>query len=262
MDIYLYLDKKTFIHHLHPITKIFGLLLLFILAMTFNHPLYAFCLLIFILVIVAISKSFHNLIRIKTMLILLIVFSCIFWTFFVKGSTLLWEFWRLKVYKESLFYALAMGLRFDTVLICGMIFLSCTKIEEFTVGLNKLGLPFSMSFALSLAFRLVPTFTGTTETVIQAQKSRGLNLDDGGILQRIKKHAPMVIPIFIYAIRNADLLAMSLESKSFGSNKSRTYYKEFKSNITDYLVMIFLLLLDMVCIYMRVNQFGVVLNRL
>jgi energy-coupling factor transport system permease protein len=244
MEIYLYLDKKTFIHRMHPITKMFGLLLLFVAAMTFNHPIYVFSIFIIVLIIVGLSKSFHNLGRIKTILILLVVFCTILWTFFIRGSSILWEFGPVKIYKESLLYAMAMGIRFDMVLICGMIFLSCTKIEEFSAGLNKLGLPFSMSFALSLAFRLVPTFTGTTETVIQAQKSRGLDLESGGIFQKIKKHAPLFIPIFIYTIRNADLLAMALESKSFGSRKSRTYYNEFRTTVADYLVIAFLLLMD------------------
>ena len=262
MEIYLYLGRDTFIHRLHPITKIFGLLLLFALAMTFNHPFYAFIVFLFILIIIGLSKSFRNLGRIKTMLILLVVFCSVLWTFFIKGSTILWEFGKIKIYRESLYYAIAMGLRLDTMLICGIIFLSCTKIEEFTAGLNKLGLPFSMSFALSLAFRLVPTFAGTTETVIQAQKSRGLDLESGGIFKKIKKHTPLIIPIFIYAIRNADMLAMALESKSFGGRRHRTYYNEFKTTIVDYLVIAFLLILNIACIYVRLKGFGVVMNRL
>jgi energy-coupling factor transport system permease protein len=143
-----------------------------------------------------------------------------------------------------------------------MIFLSCTRIEEFTAGLNKLGMPFSMSFALSLAFRLVPTFAATTSTVIQAQKSRGLDLESGWILSRIKKHVPLLIPIFIYAIRNADLLAMALESKSFGLRKDRTYYQEFKVGHADYIAIAFLVILDGLFICMRLNQMGYVLHRL
>lgn len=262
MEIYLYLDKKTFYHRLHPITKIFCLLLLFVSAMTFNHSVYVLAIMFIVFIITGISKSFQNLIRIKTILILLFVFCSVLWTFFLKGTTVLWKMGFVAIYKESLLYALAMGLRLDTILICGIIFLSTTKIEEFSAGLNKLGLPFPISFALSLAFRLVPTFSATTETVIQAQKSRGLDLESGWIFQRVKKHVPMIIPIFIYAIRNADLLAMALESKSFGIQKDRTYYQDFKVTIADYLMLIFLVMLDFACIYLRLNQYGFIVDRL
>ncbi|MGB9598127.1 MAG: energy-coupling factor transporter transmembrane component T family protein [Candidatus Poribacteria bacterium] len=262
MEPYLYLDNKTFYHNLHPVTKIFCLLLLFILTMIFNHPVYVSIVMIFVISIIVISKSFQNLVRIKTILILLFLFCSILWTFFLKGSSVLWKLGIITIYKESLFYAIAMGLRLDTILLCGMIFLSTTRIEEFSAGLNKLGMPFPISFALSLAFRLVPTFSATTETVGQAQKSRGLDLESGWIGQRLKKHIPMIIPIFIYAVRNADLLAMALESKAFGIRKDRTYYLYFNVTIVDYMMLMFFVIINAVCLYLRLKGYGVVIDRL
>lgn len=262
MEIYLYLDNKTFYHNLHPVTKIFCLLLLFVLAMLFNHPAYVFAVMLFVVSIIAVSRSFKNLTRIKTILILLFVFCSILWTFFLKGSSVLWRLGNIVIYKESLFYAVAMGLRLDAILLCGIVFLSTTRIEEFSAGLNKLGMPFPISFALSLAFRLVPTFFATTEIVEQAQKSRGLDLESGWIGQKLKKHIPMIIPIFIYAIRNADLLAMALESKAFGIRKDRTYYLNFKATIADYLMLIFLVTINIICLFLRLKGHGVVIDRL
>ena len=262
MEIYLYLDKNTAFHRLHPVTKIFSLLLLFIVAILFNHPLYVLALAVFVILIGGLSRSLSNLRRIWVLLILLLIFCSVLWPLFLKGSILLRKLGPFSIYRESVLYAVAMGLRLDMMLICGMIFLSCTRIEEFTAGLNKLGLPFSVSFALSLAFRLVPTFAATTSTVVQAQKSRGLDLESGWILSRMKKHVPLLIPIFIYAIRNADLLAMALESKSFGLRKDRTYYREFKANLSDYTTIAFLVILNAACIYLRLNRMGYVLNRL
>jgi energy-coupling factor transport system permease protein len=262
VEIYLYLNKNSVFHRLHPVTKIFSLLLLLIAAMTFNHPLYLLGFALFVIIICILSKSLSNLKRIWLPLILLMIFCTVLWPLFLKGSQLLWKIGPLYIYRESFLYSIAMGLRMDTMLICGIIFLSCTKIEEFTAGLNKLGVPFPVGFALSLAFRLVPTFAATTGTVIQAQKSRGLNLERGWILGRIKNHVPLMVPIFIYAIRNADLLAMALESKSFGLRRDRTYYQEFKSGFSDYITIAFLVIMDGLFIMMRLNQMGVVMDRI
>ncbi len=262
MEIYLYLDRGSVFHRLHPITKIFSLILLIVAAMLFNHPLHVLALGGLVTFIGSLSRSLSNLKRIRTLMIMLLVFCTVLWPLFLKGTDLLWKLGPISIYRESLLYAVAMGLRLNVMLICGIIFLSCTRIEEFTAWLNKLGLPFSMSFALSLAFRLVPTFAATTATVIQAQKSRGLDLESGWILTRIKKHVPLLIPIFIYAIRNADLLAMALESKSFGLRKKRTYYKSFDVTRADYAAIALLAIMDGVFIFMRLNQMGLVLNRL
>ena len=40
MNIFLYLEKGTWVHRLDPRTKIFGTLALFTLCLCFNHPLY------------------------------------------------------------------------------------------------------------------------------------------------------------------------------------------------------------------------------
>ncbi len=262
MEIYLYLDRDSVFHRLHPVTRIFSLLLLFVMAMTFNHPLYVLAIGGFVVFISGLSGSLSNLKRIRVLLIMLLVFCSVLWPLFLKGPNLLWKWGPVSIYRESLLYAVAMGLRLDIMIICGMTFLSCTRIEEFAAGLNKLGIPFSMSFALSLAFRLVPTFAATTTTVIQAQKSRGLDLESGWILTRIKKHVPLLIPIFIYAVRTADLLAMALESKSFGLRRKRTYYQKFRVTLADYMSIVLLVGLDAVCIAMRLNQMGCVLDRL
>ena len=262
MEIYLYLDKNSLFHRLHPVTKIICLLLLFVAAMTFNHPLFLLAIVFGVVIISLLSRTIVNLNKIRTMLILLMIFCTVLWTLFLKGSELLWNFGPIYIYRESLLYSIGMGLRLDLMLICGLIFLSCTKVEEFAFGLNKLGVPFSVSFALSLAFRLVPTFAATTSTVMQAQMSRGLDLESGSIVSRIKKHVPMLIPIFIYAIRNADMLAMALESKCFGIRKSRTYYQEFKPGVADYLSIGLLAISDSVFIYVRLNGMGYVLDRL
>lgn len=262
MEIYLYLDKGSFFHKLHPVTKIISLLLLFLMAIIFNHPLYLLAIAIGVLLIIIFSRSLPNLYKIKTLLIFLILFCTVLWSIFLKGENPIFKFGSLIIYKESFYYAISMGIRLDIMLICGIVFLSCTRIEEFTNGLNKLGIPFPVSFALSLAFRLVPTFTATTTTVIQAQKSRGLDLDRGSVFNKIKKHVPLIIPIFIYAVRNADMLAMALESKSFGARKERTYYQNLNMKFADYLSIFFLIFLNIIFIYMRVNNLGYIMDRI
>ncbi|MEW6095085.1 MAG: energy-coupling factor transporter transmembrane component T [bacterium] len=262
ITIYLYLDKQTVIHDLNPITKIISLLLLFALSLVFNNPMYLLFLLGFTLLIGYKSKSLENIVRIRVLLICLVVMCPVLWTFFIKGKTILWQYKFLSVSKESLLYGLGMSFRLAMMIISGMIFISCTKVEEFTWGLQKLGLPFRVSFALSLAFRLVPTFAQTAQTITQSQLARGLDLDKGGFIVKIKKYIPVIIPILAYAIRKTDLLAQALESKGFGTKGPRTHYLEFKVFIVDYLVVGLLICLLVFSILVRLSGFGIVIDRL
>ena len=119
-----------------------------------------------------------------------------------------------------------MGLRLATFVGTGLIFLSTTRNEELTNGLIRMGCPYPIAFALSTALRLVPTFAGAGATIIQAQVSRGLDLESGNIFSRVGKFIPQAVPLFIYAIRHTNLLAMALESKGFSPESKRTMYYE------------------------------------
>lgn len=253
MSMFLYLDKDTPLHRLNPVTRILGLLLLFILSLYWSNPLYLLCLLIFALLLVHIGRAWVNLRKMLYFLLLLAVFSTILWSFFYKGERVLFKIGVFSVTRESLLYGLGMGIRLDFLLISGLIFISCTKVEEFTLALKRMGLPYPVCFSLSLAFRLVPLFYGAASTILQAQKSRGLDLESGNLLQRIKKYIPLLTPIFLYAVRNVDQLAVALESKGFGTRKERSYYLKFTTGRGDYLALTLLGLSNLACIYFKLR---------
>jgi len=260
--MFIYLDKESFLHRLHPVTKIAGLILLFIWAMVFNHPLYICIVFLMVFFLSILARSLSNFKKFWITLIILAFFSTLLWSFFLRGPTRLFKLGFIQISKESLLYGLAMGIRIDTMIVSGIIFLSTTRTEDFTQGLSTLGLPFPVSFALSLSFRLVPTFSATTSTIIQAQKSRGLDLESGRLLKRIRKHIPLFVPILIHAIRNTDLLAMALESKGFGFKNRRTYYLHFRSTWQDWLSIGILAGLIGFSFYLRLNGHGVILHRI
>jgi len=260
--MFIYLDKESLLHRLHPVTKIAGLILLFIWTMVFNHPLYLSIIFLMVFFLSLLAKSLSNLKKFSIILAILAFFSTLLWSFFLRGPTQLLKLGFIQISKESLLYGLAMGIRIDTMIVSGIIFLSSTRTEDFTLGLSSLGLPFPVSFALSLSFRLVPTFAATSSTIVQAQKSRGLDLESGRLWKRIRKHIPLFIPILIYAIRNTDLLAMALESKGFGFKKRRTYYLHFKPTWRDWLSIAILAGSIGFSFYLRLNGYGMIFHRI
>ena len=77
----------------------------------------------------------------------------------------------------------------------------------------------------------------TSSTIIQAQKSRGLDLDSGSVLEKIRKHIPLVIPTLISVIRSTNVFSMALESRGFGYSPLRTNLLELRLNAGDFLAM-------------------------
>ncbi len=252
MNIFLYLDRDTWVHRLDPRTKLTGALILFAVCLCFNHPLYMAGISLGIMVCALSAKALLNFWRFRIILILLVIFSTALWPFFIQGPTLLWSFGPFQVSKESLLYGMAMGLRLANFVAIGLILLSTTRNEEITNGLIRLGCPYPIAFAISTALRLVPTFAGAGVTIVQAQMSRGLDFKSKNIFSRVVQFIPQAVPLFIYAVRHTNLLAMALESKGFHPGSKRTFYYEPHMRKIDFWVIVLLVLVLLVMIILRV----------
>ncbi len=253
MNIFLFLDQDTPIHRLDPRTKLISALLLFGICLCFNHPLYLALISTGVLLMASWARAWPNFWKLRFILLLLILFSSVLWPFFVPGSTLWWTWGPFSLSRESVFYGLAMGLRLSTFVGIGLIFLSTTRNEELTNGLIRMGVPYPLAFALSTALRLVPTFAGAGATIIQAQVSRGLDLESGNIFKRMGKFIPQAVPLFIYAIHHTNYLAMALESRGFDPGSKRTFYYEPRMKKVDWVVLGIFFLIFCVLLFMRLG---------
>jgi len=252
VDPFLYLDRDTWVHRLDPRTKMFLLIGAFALAFLFVNPLYGLVVLAIVLAFGYAAKSLVNLKRIWFILFMIAVMTVILWSIFGGGETPLFWF----VEREALLYAVGAALRIDVMIIAGMIFLSTTRNEEIATGLVKLGIPYRFAFAVSTALRLVPTIAATGSTIGQAQRSRGLDLESGNIIQRVRKNTPLLIPVFVSTIRSTNVFSMALESKGFGASKERTYFLRLAMGRRDVLVLVVFSLLLAAAVALRAAGYG------
>ena len=252
MDPSLYLDRDTFVHRLDPRTKMLLLLGTFVLAFVFLEPRYLAGGMALVLLFGYLAKSLANLRRIWFILVAIAVVSTVLWALFGSGQTPLFFF----VEREALLYGIAVALRIDITVVAGMIFLSVTRNEEIATGLARLGIPYRFAFAVSTALRLVPTIAATGSTISQAQRSRGLDLDSGNALERIRKYVPLLVPVFISTIRSTNVFSMALESKGFGASSKRTFFLRISFGWHDAVALIMFAALLGGAIALRAAGFG------
>ncbi len=249
MDMFLYMDKDTYMHRLDPRTKTFMMLGSFaIIAMFYTlTPLMVISALV--ILYGASGKTLPNLKRIRVVLMMIGLFSLVIWSFAKPGATPVLG----PISWEGIIYGVAMAIKIDTMIIAGMIFLSSTKMEEIPVGWVRLKIPYRVAFAFSTALRLVPTIVGTSYIITQAQESRGLDLQSGNLLVRAKKYIPLLIPVFVSVIRGTNVFAMALESKGFGYSDKRSNYLETGYNKADIILLTVLVLLLALSIYLKIT---------
>ena len=252
MDPFLYLDRHTWVHRLDPRTKMFLLVGAFVLAFLFLNPLYGLAVLGIVVGFGALARSLVNLKRIRFILVMIGLVTVVMWSVFSQGETPLFLF----VEWEALLYGIGTALKIDATIIAGMIFLSTTRNEEIATGLVKLGIPYRFAFAVSTALRLVPTIAATGSTISQAQRSRGLDLDSGNLIQRVRKNTPLLIPFVVSTILATNVFSMALESKGFGASPKRTYFMHLVMGRRDLLVLAAFGLLLIAALYLRFAGYG------
>jgi energy-coupling factor transport system permease protein len=100
-----------------------------------------------------------------------------------------------------------------------------------------------------MAVRLVPTIALEAQTIIDAQRSRGLEMERGNLIQRIRNYIPILIPLVVSAIRRSTELAEALESRAFGVTKDRESLVELRMKLSDYATVIIALTVLAIGIY-------------
>lgn len=258
MDMFLYVDNNSVLHRLDPRTKLVIMLMSFSIAVMFMNIIVLGFLMIIMIIYGASGQILGNFKRIRVVLVMITLFSLVIWTIARPSDNKVFIF-----SLEGLFYGIMVALKTNTMIISGMVFLSSTKIEEISEALVKFKIPYRVAFAFATAIRLVPMIVATSYTIIQAQKSRGLDLDSGNILQKIRKYLPLMIPTIISVIRSTNIFSMALESKGFGYSNNRTNYLLLTMKGSDYFILFLGIILLTAAILLKINTdvFGVFIRQ-
>lgn len=104
---------------------------------------------------------------------------------------------------------------------------------------------------LSLILRYIPTLLFETEKIIKAQASRGLDFNESKLKDKVMQIIALLIPIFIISITRAEELSDAMEARGYIIGEKRTRIDEFKFLVSDYLGLIFTLLVVSTIIVLR-----------
>jgi len=119
-------------------------------------------------------------------------------------------------------------LRFLLFVFAIDIFFLTTSPDDFSLTLEYLHLPLVISLSFSLALRFIPTLAIQLNEIVDAQLSRGLKLDTGGFLKRIKNYLPILIPLIVISIKKSIEIAEALEIRGLEAGVKRVSYTTLK----------------------------------
>jgi energy-coupling factor transport system permease protein len=147
--------------------------------------------------------------------------------------------------------AIAMTLRFIVLVESFSVFFLTTSPDHLGLALEQTRIPYEFCFAFTTAVRFVPVLAEEAQTIMDAQKARGLELERGNFLKRIKNYIPILIPLIVSAIRRSLELAEAMESRAWGATKNRTNLYVLKMHRGDIVLIAVTVSILTVAVYVR-----------
>jgi energy-coupling factor transport system permease protein len=237
-----YQKSNSFMHRLHPITKLVFILCYFILVIVLANIFLSIILLILILILVRASNIPLILFARRTRFIL--IFSIVLFVaqvmFNHQGRTLFTLIpsfipfigGAIPVTSVGIETGMVIACRFLSIITSSFLFVSTTHPNEFAYALMQAGLPYRYGFTLIITLRFLPLFGSEFGMVRKAQLARGMEVSirPRKIMRTLRL---TFIPLLVSGMSKVEALSISMEGRGFGHSSKRTFVRRIRTRRVD-----------------------------
>ena len=238
-----YVQGRSFVHRLDPRTKIILLLAFSSAALLTVDAAINGAIFAALLGLAYLSGSFRHwlklLWRAAPLIAIIVVFDSLFshvgWgpTLFEANQWIL----RIWVTPGSIVYAITVGIRFLTVIGMSCLFIMTTQFEDFVAGLRKLRVPYVIALSLGLAFRSVTLLSADLKAIVDAQRSRCMELDARSILHGVDRLLPLAVPAMVCLIYRSRNVSSAMICRGYGHTGKPTLYSRLQLGRGDWIIL-------------------------
>lgn len=238
-----YFPGNSVIHRLDARVKLVLTLALIIAIFICKNVVSLGTVVLATVLLIAVSRiSLKTVFKSVKPLAIIIIITSLLNLFYGQGEPLV-ELGRFKITQSGIETAVFMTVRIISLVIISSMLTYTTSPTELTDGLERLLKPMklvkldphSLSMTMTIALRFIPTLIEEIDKIMSAQKSRGADLDSGGLIRRARALVPVLIPLFVSAFRRASELAYAMECRCYRGGEGRTKMKVMKMAPRDYI---------------------------
>lgn len=250
MKLFDYVDKDNVIYNLSGLTKLIVFVCMTSAVMYSYDIRFVLCVMVISIVLFRVAEL--KLSQIKTMLVYVGIFLLInFVLSFLfnpnYGPELYGtrhELFRFNDYlvvtQEQLFYQISKTSKYASVVPLGMMFLLTTNPSEFAASLNRFGISYKGTYAISLTLRYFPDTVRDYNDIALAQQSRGLDLSKKEKMgTRIKNIVNICVPLIMGTLDRIEKITNAMDLRGFGKHKKRTWYVTESLKKSDFVAIAF-----------------------
>lgn len=139
---------------------------------------------------------------------------------------------------EKTFYAISMVMRVFSLASMTILIPYSLNPALYGITFKRLGMPDKIAYGMDLTMRFIPTFGRDFQLTKDAQRARGYELEkiSGGLIQQVRKLAPLMVPVTIHAIASSEDIIDAMDLRAFGVGV-RTWIQELHYRKRDYVLI-------------------------
>ncbi|HBT48079.1 MAG TPA: energy-coupling factor transporter transmembrane protein EcfT [Peptococcaceae bacterium] len=216
------MPPASFLHNLHPLTKVVWSLAVVTAAFFLQGPLPLLLLWASVLAVAGAGKVLRQVLPALKGLALLAGLFFLFQVFLIREGNTVFTLFPAKgigqVTDVGLYACTVLALRMLAMTSTIPVLLATTNPKDMVVAfVEKLKVPYLYAFMLVTSLRFIPILQEQLDLVLQAQRARGRDLEGRNFIKRVKAVVPLALPLLLVSIRRSRTLAISLETRGFGS---------------------------------------------
>lgn len=241
-----YLPLDSIIHHMDPRAKI-GAMLIMMIAIFIPAGYAGYGIIAAAVIVTALLArlKLSFLWRAMKPMLFMLTFLLIINLLVIRDGDVLFTIFGFSVYSGAISQTLYIVVRLALMIMITTILTATTKPLELTLGIEDLLKPFQVihvpaheiAMMISIALRFIPTLIEETQRIMKAQASRGVDMEEGSLMEKVKAILSLIVPLFVSAFQRAEDLAYAMEARGYIPNRMRTRYKQLKMEGRDYVLL-------------------------
>jgi energy-coupling factor transport system permease protein len=138
---------------------------------------------------------------------------------------------------EGFLYGLSVIFKTLTLVMIVPLAIFTTELNNMIVGMVRARVPYKLVFIFSSTLRFFPLLFEEIQTIIEAQRLRGLAVEQMGPIKRVRVYARVAVPLILGAMVKSQQLEVVLQSKGFTGSSDRTFLNESILHTVDWIVI-------------------------
>lgn len=265
-----YRKRDTYLHKSNPKVLLLGTLIVIVASILWTHPIYCGVMLGLLIILGQVAKFPWSQIKwFFKVIIIPVVFIMVIQAFSLDTSLLQTPYkdvilfyllpgQRLGFNLGGLLYGLAASMKIYMVVLAVAILGYTVSPSDFIQMISRVRFASrQFVFIFSTAWRFIPIIQKQITHLLDAQKTRGMELDKGKLGERVRKLIPIVTPLLSNSLETGDQVALSMEARAFGAKTKNKFIKPMRYTLQDRLLFYLLLIMLALMIFAYTQGYGV-----